>query len=88
MENYVVFENVGVYQFHVYIEADIEQENVPATEEQAYEILEYSHSQLMERWEIQREAEVNIFPSLLPLTNEQVSLFVPNLVQTLNAELK
>lgn len=82
--NHVGCKGIAVYQFHVYIDGSIKEDNIPATEQQAKEVLELAYKHLKEQWEIRRETEVNIFPSLLPLTDEQVEIFVAHLIQNLN----
>lgn len=82
--HYIAFQQQVVYQFHTYMIFNIEEDETPANEEQAREILYQSHKTLIDKWEERRQAEVNFFPSILPLTIEQIDPFVLPLIEKLN----
>lgn len=85
--HYVMLQGREVYRFHSSMNCDIEDEAIPATEEQCIEMIIKSHEDLRIQWEKHRQEEVNFFPSLVPLTTEQTHLFASQLIQTLNDEI-
>lgn len=84
--HYVMLQDKEVYRFHTSMNCEIEDEDIPATEDQCYDIVNISHEDLISGWEKHRQQEVNFFPSLSSLPNEQIPLFVSHLMKTLNDE--
>ena len=84
--HYVMLEGREVYRFSSGMNCFINEEDIPATEQQCEDIINESHKDLINQWEIHRSNEVNFFPPLLPLPIEQMPLFVSHLIQKLNSE--
>ena len=63
---------------------DVEDNEIEATGQQGIEVINNSHRDLQKQWDDYKLYEVNFFPSILPLTTEQIALFVPHVVQKLN----
>ncbi len=85
-KHFVMFHGVEVYNFNSSVHCYIEEEEIKANEEQCSDIIDKTHEDLRTEWEKHRVAEVNFFPSLLPLSTEEKPLFVAHLMKTLNGE--